>query len=113
VVEQGLTGTHAAMIVEVTRRVERALARPGPKALGARSGGCGACPPSDDQPPQRWRPVMTAAVPNTLWRNKSFRYYADYALTLSFKGDWPSWSPLASCGHARFSRPAPRRRRPA
>ena len=31
VVEKGLSGTHAAMIVEVTRRVERALARPGPK----------------------------------------------------------------------------------
>jgi hypothetical protein len=31
VVEKGLSGTHAAMIAEVTRRVERALARPGPK----------------------------------------------------------------------------------
>ena len=30
VVEQGLSGTHAAMIVEVTRRVERAVAAPGP-----------------------------------------------------------------------------------
>ena len=28
VVEKGLSGTHAAMIAEVTRRVERALARP-------------------------------------------------------------------------------------
>ena len=32
VVENGLSGTHAAMIVEVTRRVERLLAKPAPKA---------------------------------------------------------------------------------
>jgi hypothetical protein len=32
VVEKGLSGTHAAMIVEVTRRVERLLAKPAPKA---------------------------------------------------------------------------------
>ena len=31
VVEEGLSGTNAAMIVEVTRRVERALGRPEPK----------------------------------------------------------------------------------
>jgi len=30
VVENGLSGTHAAMILEVTQRVERALAEPGP-----------------------------------------------------------------------------------
>ena len=32
VVERGLSGTHAAMIVEVTRRVECLLASPMPKA---------------------------------------------------------------------------------
>jgi hypothetical protein len=31
-VEKGVSGTHAAMIVEVTRRVERELAKPAPKA---------------------------------------------------------------------------------
>ena len=31
-VEKGLSGTHTAMIVEVTRRVERRLANPGPEA---------------------------------------------------------------------------------
>ena len=30
VVEKGLSGTHAAMILEVTRRVERLLASPAP-----------------------------------------------------------------------------------
>ena len=33
VVEKGLSGTHAAMIVEVTRRVERQLASPAPKIV--------------------------------------------------------------------------------
>jgi len=31
-IEKGLSGTHAAMIVEVTRRVECLLANPAPKA---------------------------------------------------------------------------------
>jgi len=82
-----LQAVGADMIVDV-RKMPRSRANPQfnsdslPEALAARQIGYRHVAALGGL---RGRASELGPSPNTLWRNKSFRNYADYALTLSFK----------------------------